>query len=93
MPARKTEKPIFDGITVAVAGDLGQGWTETHVTQWVKLRKGNFAQEIDESVTHLVCSLDEYKKKTRKGTYIYIHPCLPGQPSGSPGSRPAFPFS
>ncbi|KAL2260577.1 hypothetical protein VTK26DRAFT_5356 [Humicola hyalothermophila] len=42
--ARK-EKPIFRGLTIAVAGDLGGGqWTDANIARWVALRGGAFVR-------------------------------------------------
>lgn len=67
MAPGRAEKPIFRDLTIAVAGDLGGQWTDTNIQRWVALRAGKFAQEIDASVTHLVCSHDEFKKKGSRG--------------------------
>ncbi|KAK0711581.1 hypothetical protein B0H67DRAFT_541329 [Lasiosphaeris hirsuta] len=63
MPPRK-EKPIFQGITIALAGDLGGQWSETNITRWVSLRAGVLSNQMDSSVTHLICSEHEFKKKS-----------------------------
>ncbi|KAK0723083.1 hypothetical protein B0T26DRAFT_674697 [Lasiosphaeria miniovina] len=56
-------KPIFRGLTVAMAGELGGQWTENNIARWVRLRDGAFSYQIDASVTHLLCSADEFKKR------------------------------
>ncbi|KAK3333539.1 hypothetical protein B0T19DRAFT_440293 [Cercophora scortea] len=65
MPVAK-QKPIFKGLTIALAGELGGQWTETNIARWVGLREGTFVQQMDESVTHLVCSAEEFKKNGPK---------------------------
>ncbi|KAK3692414.1 hypothetical protein B0T22DRAFT_13035 [Podospora appendiculata] len=65
MPIAK-QKPIFEGLTIALAGELGGQWTETNIARWVGLREGTFVQQMDESVTHLVCSAEEFKKNGPK---------------------------
>ena len=72
MPGRK-EKPIFEGVTVAIAGELGGQWTDTNVARWVHLRGGKLVQTLEDSVTHLVCSADEFKARGAKGTFSVIY--------------------
>ncbi|KAL2018904.1 hypothetical protein VTK56DRAFT_10271 [Thermocarpiscus australiensis] len=63
MRSRK-EKPIFRGFTIAVAGDLGGGqWSDANIERWVKLREGRFVRQMDDSVTHLVCSDEEFQRR------------------------------
>ncbi|KAK3357226.1 hypothetical protein B0T25DRAFT_579334 [Lasiosphaeria hispida] len=63
MPPRK-EKPIFQGITIALAGELAGQWNDTNITRWVSQREGVISYQMDSSVTHLICSEDEFKKKS-----------------------------
>ncbi|KAK4034920.1 hypothetical protein C8A01DRAFT_18363 [Parachaetomium inaequale] len=64
MRARK-EKPIFRGLTIAAAGDLGGSaqWTDANISRWVGLREGKFVRAMGEDVTHVVCSGEEFKRK------------------------------
>lgn len=67
------EKPIFRGLTIAAAGDLGGGqWTDASVARWVELRAGKFVRETDDwdAVTHLVCSADEFKRMGATGAFF-----------------------
>ncbi|SPQ26141.1 e3e54035-b881-4713-b636-979b6256acb3 [Thermothielavioides terrestris] len=58
------EKPIFRGLTIAAAGDLGGGqWTDANIARWVGLREGSFVRDMSEAVTHVVCSADEFKRR------------------------------
>ncbi|KAK3374963.1 hypothetical protein B0H63DRAFT_526253 [Podospora didyma] len=62
----KKEKSMFDRITVAVVGEFSGQWLVDNIARWVGLRGGKFIQQMDESVTHLVCSKVEFKKKGAK---------------------------
>ncbi|KAL2155869.1 hypothetical protein VTH82DRAFT_611 [Thermothelomyces myriococcoides] len=63
MPPAKV-KPIFRGLTIAAAGDLGGSaqWTDTNIARWVSLREGRFVREMSDEVTHVVCSSEEFRK-------------------------------
>ena len=65
MPSRSKEKPIFKNLVIAIAGDLGGQWTETNICRWVSLRSGRFSLDMDESVTHLVCSAVEFNTRSK----------------------------
>lgn len=71
MRSRK-EKPIFRGLTIAVAGDLGGQWTDINIARWVELREGRFTRAMDESVTHLVCSNEEFRRKSSMGEFFLV---------------------
>jgi hypothetical protein len=63
-------KPIFRGLTIAVAGDLGGGqWSDANISHWVELREGKFVREMSEDVTHLVCNGDEFRRMGGMGTF------------------------
>ncbi|KAK3313814.1 hypothetical protein B0H66DRAFT_362840 [Apodospora peruviana] len=55
-------KPIFRDLVIAVSGFLGgEPWTDVNIARWVSLRQGTFSQQMNASVTHLVCSEAEVK--------------------------------
>ncbi|KAK5629646.1 hypothetical protein RRF57_005361 [Xylaria bambusicola] len=55
---------ILKNCVVSIAGDLDDNeWREEKVKQWVKYQGGKFTDTIDESVTHLLCTEANYKKK------------------------------
>lgn len=59
---KKGMKSIFKGVVMCVVGEH-----HGNLPQWVTLRAGKFVQEMDDSVTHLICTPQEYKKKGDKG--------------------------
>lgn len=72
MVRTRKEKPIFRGLAIAVAGDLGGGqWTDTNIARWVGLREGRFAgRDLDGDVTHLVCSEGEFRRRGAVGEFL-----------------------
>ncbi|KAI1861150.1 hypothetical protein JX265_009769 [Neoarthrinium moseri] len=56
-------KAIFKNIVVALAGKMSGDFTDEKLTEWMKLRGGSFSAEFDNSVTHLVASKEQFKKK------------------------------
>ncbi|KAL7626904.1 hypothetical protein AAE478_003678 [Parahypoxylon ruwenzoriense] len=51
------------GCVVAVAGDLGEGWKDSDVARWTTYNGGNFSPSVDDSVTHLLATLQHVKEK------------------------------
>ncbi|KAI8634966.1 hypothetical protein F5Y19DRAFT_132158 [Xylariaceae sp. FL1651] len=65
MPSIRREKPIFKDCVVAIAGELGhEHWKEDKVKGWVSVWGGTFSSTVDASVTHLLCTQDNFKQKT-----------------------------
>ncbi|KAF5681063.1 hypothetical protein FHETE_94 [Fusarium heterosporum] len=58
MPAQ-----IFKGKTFAAAGPLPGQMTIENMKRWASLRKGVFLDDFDESVTHLLCTKEQFDKK------------------------------
>ncbi|KAK9775672.1 hypothetical protein SCAR479_07779 [Seiridium cardinale] len=59
-------KPIFKDVVVAIAGDIGAHMTEANLGKWMKIRRGRFSANFDDSVTHLLATDDQYKKKVAR---------------------------
>ncbi|CAK7218889.1 anthranilate synthase / indole-3-glycerol phosphate synthase [Sporothrix curviconia] len=57
---------ILCGVTVAIAGNLGPGWSDADVARWLAYNSGRFVPSVSsdnkEAVTHLLCTRDEYEK-------------------------------
>ncbi|KAL1894933.1 hypothetical protein Sste5346_005620 [Sporothrix stenoceras] len=66
----KQKTRILRGITVAIAGSLGPGWSDADVARWMAYNGGKFVASLSSSnangVTHLLCSRDEYAKPKRQ---------------------------
>ncbi|ELQ41869.1 hypothetical protein OOU_Y34scaffold00247g3 [Pyricularia oryzae Y34] len=56
------EKPVFRGCKIAIAGQLDENWTEPQIERWIKYRHGQLVDKVDDTVTHLVCSKEEFDK-------------------------------
>lgn len=63
-------KEIFKGKVMSFSGDFGseKGWTYEQMTAWVRAHGGTHVREVDEYTTHLICTIEDFKKKTAQGT-------------------------
>ena len=61
-------KQILKGLTIAIAGDFGEPRTASKLQQWIERNGGTFETNVKDC-THLVCTPEEYKKKSTKGGY------------------------
>jgi twin BRCT domain len=77
--APKNDRPlkaIFRGKVISVAGNImTAGKKPTPITyesiaKWITLHGGNYEREVNESTTHLICSIEEYKKGGQQGKYL-----------------------
>ncbi|KAK2029900.1 hypothetical protein LX32DRAFT_718009 [Colletotrichum zoysiae] len=60
---------IFKNLVIAAAGNFPDDCpNEQAAMEWTKLRKGRFSSDLDDSVTHLVCTDEDFKdrKKNRR---------------------------
>jgi NAD-dependent DNA ligase len=60
---------FLKGCVIVITGDFGEEITQTKVKSWIKFNGGTFSADVNEDVTHLVCSREEWLKKG-KCTYI-----------------------
>ncbi|KAF9777016.1 hypothetical protein IL306_004722 [Fusarium sp. DS 682] len=63
MPAQ-----IFKNRIIAAAGPLPGQLTVDNLTRWIKLRKGRFVEDFDDTIpiTHLLCTKEQFDKKFPK---------------------------
>ncbi len=61
-------RQIFKGRVIAAAGPLPGQLTPQNLKQWISIRKGTFADELDEQVTHLLCTQEQYNKRVDRGS-------------------------
>ncbi|KAL6913049.1 hypothetical protein ACHAPO_005000 [Fusarium lateritium] len=54
---------IFKGKIFAAAGPLPGQFTVDNVKRWTSLRKGVFLDDFDETVTHLLCTREQWDDK------------------------------
>ncbi|CAK7206753.1 hypothetical protein SEUCBS139899_009559 [Sporothrix eucalyptigena] len=66
MPSTKPKSRMLQGVTVAVAGNLGPGWSDANVARWMAYNSGRFVVNVSsdnkEDITHLLCTRDEYNQ-------------------------------
>ncbi|MCJ1367968.1 hypothetical protein MMC16_007106 [Acarospora aff. strigata] len=55
-------KNPFKRFTIALTGDFGQGRSHEKMRDWVEANGGTFSKQVNSNVTHLVCSLKDWKK-------------------------------
>ena len=53
--------------TIAVTGDFGKTRTTEKLKHWIEKNGGTYATKIDGDVTHLICSLEHFKKSVSMG--------------------------
>jgi hypothetical protein len=69
-------KAIFRGKVMSVAGNImtaGKKPTQIayeSIAKWITLHGGICEREVNESTTHLICSIEEYKKGEQQGKYL-----------------------
>ncbi|KAH8895113.1 hypothetical protein GQ53DRAFT_804686 [Thozetella sp. PMI_491] len=61
----KREQSMFAGMTFAIVGDFTPKFQETTIGKYIQLRGGKILPRWDSTVTHLICSQGEWKKKSR----------------------------
>ena len=54
-------------FSIAVTGDFGQQRSHEKLRQWIQVNGGTFAREINQDVTHLICSKEDYSKDVAMG--------------------------
>ena len=65
----KSGKPIFKGMTFSFSGNFGDGWEHEKMVQWVKHHAGVWESEVSDDTTHLICTIEDFKKKTQQGLF------------------------
>lgn len=59
-------RQIFKGRIIASAGPLPGQFTTENLKQWTKLRKGRYTEEFDETVTHLLCTPEQFEARGQR---------------------------
>jgi len=57
---------ILSGAIVSVISGHGK-YTEAEVSRWVTSNSGRFSHDLNETVTHVLCTEQDYKAKGPKG--------------------------
>ncbi|OHW93554.1 brct domain-containing protein [Colletotrichum incanum] len=59
-------RAIFKNLVIAAAGAFPDDCpSEQTAKEWAKLRQGRFSSDLDDSVTHLICTDEEFKDKQK----------------------------
>ncbi|CAM1502964.1 Fc.00g077400.m01.CDS01 [Cosmosporella sp. VM-42] len=56
-------RQIFKNKRIATAGPLPGQLTVDNLKRWTTIRKGQFTEDLDETVTHLLCTGEQFAKK------------------------------
>lgn len=71
---------IFKGKVFAAAGPLPGQFTVDNLKRWTSLRKGIFLDDFDESVTHLLCTREQWDEKVPRSMALFplvrLHPLI-----------------
>jgi hypothetical protein len=62
---------IFKGKVFATAGPLPGQLTVDNLKRWTSLRKGIFLDDFDESVTHLLCTREQWDEKVPRSMPLF----------------------
>ncbi len=65
-PLKNCNGPLKNCI-IACTGDFGPQRPERKMRDWCEKNGAQYAIHVDSSTTHLVCTKEEFKKRTRKG--------------------------
>jgi hypothetical protein len=64
----KKMKPIYAGKSMSFSGVFGgSNWTHEKMAGWIELHGGECTPEVTEETTHLICTIEDYKKQTPQG--------------------------
>ena len=81
-------RAIFKNVVLTAAGPLPGQFTDDNLAKWIELRKGTFSRELDERVTHLLCTEELLRERGPRGM-----PPFPPRSCPSPLSFPIFLFT
>ena len=73
-------RQIFKNRVIAAAGPLPGQLTVDNLKRWTSMRKGTFSDNFDETVTHLLCTEEQFRKRAPRGKFIFLpflKPCDP----------------
>lgn len=73
-------RQIFKNRVIAAAGPLPGQLTVDNLKRWTSMRKGAFSDNLDETVTHLLCTEEQFRKRAPRGRFLFppsLKPCSP----------------
>lgn len=56
---------IFKDMVITAAGLMPGQFTDDNLDSWTRQRKGRFTRDLDESVTHLLCTTEQNKSRNK----------------------------
>ncbi|ROT42841.1 hypothetical protein SODALDRAFT_392255 [Sodiomyces alkalinus F11] len=56
---------IFKNLVIATAAPMPDQFTDENLNSWITQRKGRFTKDLDDSVTHLLCTTEQYKSRNK----------------------------
>jgi len=62
---------------MSFSGDFGKGWEHEKMAGWIRAHGGRYEREVTSETTHLICSIEDYKKRTGQGMF-YFPPKIDG---------------
>lgn len=68
-------KQIFRGMEMSLSGSFtgcDKSLPHDQIAKWITLHGGSFEREVTDNTTHLICSIEDYKKSTPQGNYPLI---------------------
>lgn len=70
---------IFKGLVIATAGPMPDQFTAEKLKIWTELRSGRYSKEMNGSVTHLLCTTEQFKsrRKNPRSEYAETHSDTP----------------
>lgn len=69
----KPQKAIFKELTLSIAGNItntsGTHIAHEDIARWFTVHGGLYESEVTQDTTHLICSIEEYKKRGPQGKF------------------------
>lgn len=62
-------RQIFKNKVIAAAGPLPGSLTVENLKRWTSIRRGQFVDGFDETVTHLLCTEEQFNKRVPRGAF------------------------
>jgi hypothetical protein len=70
-------RQLFRNMVICLGGPMGDPYTIANMTRWCEMRKGVFVTEFSDAVTHVLCTPEQFKAKTKPSENPMIsHPSI-----------------
>ena len=57
-------------MTFSCSGNFGEGWEHDKISMWIIKHGGLWEREVSDDTTHLICTIEDYKRKTQQGLFL-----------------------